>query len=30
MPKLMDADPFFCFKIGRLKATVCRVPHASM
>jgi hypothetical protein len=23
----MDADPFFCLKIGRLKATVRRVPH---
>jgi hypothetical protein len=29
MPKLMVADPFFCLKIGRLKATVCRVTHPS-
>jgi hypothetical protein len=29
-PKLMVADPFSCLKIGRLKATVRRVPHPSM
>jgi hypothetical protein len=29
-PKLMVKGTFFCLKLGRLKATVRRVPHPLM